>query len=349
MRYASNAVLAKARAMYAGRITSEEYDALVSCKSLSELIGLLQRRKRYAVSLEKAPSSITPAQAEELLRMSVYEQLAILGRYEISERNTFFRFYIVKREIEQLLRCIRLLIGGRSQEYLTELPPFFNSLTELNLFRLAEADSMEDVLQVLDGTPYRRILSPYVPIYKEKGVYLQIEAAFHAYLFAFLFDSAKRDKSDKKQMEEALRLYVDAEYITSMYRLKKMRAGDEKIYSAYLVKNHTAFSKAQIDAMQRARDEKEFMAALAKTAYGEELKALDYGDTEKVIAEYVCEKYRKGLRFYTDPAAVMVCYMFLAENEIMNIIRIIEGIRYQISPNEIKSVLTGVRSESGAA
>ena len=349
MRYASNAVLAKARAMYAGRITPEEYDALVSCKSLPELIGLLQRRKRYAASFEKAPSTITPAQAEELLRLSVYEQLAILGRYEISERNTFFRFYIVKREIEQILRCIRLLIGGRAQEYLTELPPFFNHLTEINLIRLAEANSIEDVLQVLKGTPYQRILSPYAPIYKEKGVYLQIEAAFHEYLFRFLFDSARRDKSDEKQMEEALRLYVDTEYIIALYRLKKMHAGDEKIYSAYLVKNHTAFSKTQVESLQRARDEKEFMAALAKTAYGEALKALDYGDTEKVISEYICEKYRKGLRFYTDPAAVMVCYMFLAENETMNIIRIIEGIRYQISANEIKGVLTGIRAENGAA
>ena len=344
MHYASNAVLAKARAMYAGHITPAEYETLISCHTLSELLSQLQRRRRYAAALSKATAQITPIQAEELLRLSVYEQLATLSRYEISERNEFFRFYIVKREIAQILRCLRLLSSGRAGEYLAELPPFFNHLTELDLIRLAEAKSFSDVLQVLDGTPYRQILRPFEPVFGEKGVYLRIEAAFHEYLHNYLFSCAKHDKANEKQMKEALSLYLDSAYMTAMYRMKKMRVGDENVYRCYLFEKYTAFTRPQLTRLAGAKDEKEFMRALRDTTYGEALKSLDYGESEQVMEEYVCGKFRKGLRFYTDPAAVMLCYMYLCENETRNIIRVIEGIRYGISPDKIRGVLTGLRS-----
>lgn len=344
MRYASNAVLAKARAMYAGHVTPSEYETLISCHTVNELLSQLQRRKRYASSLSRATAQVTPMQAEELLRLSVYEQLATLSRYEISERNEFYRFYIAKREIAQILRYIRLLTSGRAGEYLAELPPFFSHLTEVDLIRLAGAKSFADVLGVLEGTPYQRILKPFEPVFGEKGVYLRIEAAFHEYLYQYLFSCAKHDKANEKQMKEALSLYLDSAYVTAMYRMKKMRVGDEEVYRCYLFDKYTAFTKQQISLLNGAKDEKDFMRALRDTTYGEALKSLDYGESEQVMENYICEKFRKGLRFYTDPAAVMLCYMYLCENETRNIIRVIEGIRYGVSPDKIRGVLTGIRS-----
>ena len=345
MHYASNAVLAKARAMYAGHITGPEYDSLISCKSLPELISTLSRRKRYAAVLEKAPRDIRPEQAEELLRMSVYEQLSTLCRYEISGRKDFYKFYIVKRDIEQILRCVRLLISGRAYEYLTDLPPFFDKLTDLDLFGLAKAADFSDVLRVLEGTEYCRVLEPFLPIWRQEGVYLRMEAAFQEYLYRFLFDCIRRDRSDKKQTGEVLKLYLDSEFIIAMYRLKKLHTGDEKIYEAYLRRDCTALTKSQIAALTGAADEKELMRALSDTVYAQDLKGLDLGDTEKVMADFLCKKMIKGLRYYTDPAAVMICYMYLCENEIRNIVRIIEGIRYGIAPERIREVLTGMETQ----
>ena len=75
MRYASNAVLAKARAMYAGHITPSEYETLISCHTVNELLSQLQRRKRYASSLSRATAQVTPMQAEELLELLKRENL----------------------------------------------------------------------------------------------------------------------------------------------------------------------------------------------------------------------------------------------------------------------------------
>lgn len=345
MHYASNAVLAKARAMYACHITASEYESLVACKSLNELITKLRRFKRYSSVLEKATATVTADQAEELLKMSIFEQLSVLGRYEVSGGNNFYKYYIVKKDIEQILKFIRLLISERANEYLTELPAFFNKLTELNLIGLSKARNMEELLTVLSGTPYRKIIEPFKSIYKENGVYLRIEAAFNAYRYNVLFGMLETEKSDKKQISEVLNLFFDSEFITSFYRLKKMGVSDEKIFDGYFQNRYSYLTGQQTEKLKNASNEREYMSCLSDTIYGEALKGLDYDDTEKVMDEYVCKKFIKGLRFYTDPAAILICYMCLAENEVMNIIRIVEGIRYAVPADEIYRVLTGIEDK----
>lgn len=345
MQYASNAVLAKARAMYAGHITFSEYENLIASRSLGELVGKLKHCKRYAGVLEKATPSLTAIQIEELLKMSIFEQLSILCRYEKSSGKSFYKYYIVKKEIEQILKFLRLLISGRANEYLADLPPFFNKLTELNLIALSEVRSIEELLLVLRDTSYRKILEPFAPVYSQSGVYLRIEAAFNEYRFKYLTELINSDKSDKKQLSEVLRIYLDSEFIKTLYRLKKMGVNDEKIYDGYFSAMYTGFSKQQVQKLTAAADVKEFMRVLYETAYGEPLKGIEYGNTEKIIEEYVCEKYIKGLRFYTDSAAILICYMYLADNEVMNIIRITEGVRYGIDAEKILNALTGVKND----
>ena len=81
---------------------------------------------------------------------------------------------------------------------------------------------------------------------------------------------------------------------------------------------------------------------LGDTVYGEALRGLDHGDTEKVMEDYAHTRLIKGLRYYNDPAAIMICYMLLAEYEVRNIVRIVEGVRYGVEPEEIRRSLTGL-------
>ena len=51
---------------------------------------------------------------------------------------------------------------------------------------------------------------------------------------------------------------------------------------------------------------------------------------------------RRDIRFSTHPSVVLMSYIFLMEIEVGDIITIVEGIRYQLAPDEIKSMLTVV-------
>ena len=66
---ASNAILAKARAMYGRRLTARNYQELLNCRDLPDLISYLKTRTSYSEALQAAnPATTHRAQLETLLR-----------------------------------------------------------------------------------------------------------------------------------------------------------------------------------------------------------------------------------------------------------------------------------------
>ena len=51
---ASNAILAKARAMYGRRLTARNYQELLNCRDLPDLISYLKTRTSYSEALQAA-------------------------------------------------------------------------------------------------------------------------------------------------------------------------------------------------------------------------------------------------------------------------------------------------------
>ena len=63
---------------------------------------------------------------------------------------------------------------------------------------------------------------------------------------------------------------------------------------------------------------------------------------EQVSAKLRYDRAKGLVRFSTFPSVVMMSYVALAENEAENLTHIIEGIRYNIPPEEISRLLIGV-------
>ena len=56
---ASNAILAKARAMYGRRLTARNYQELLNCRDLPDLISYLKTRTSYSEALQAANPATT--------------------------------------------------------------------------------------------------------------------------------------------------------------------------------------------------------------------------------------------------------------------------------------------------
>ena len=48
---------------------------------------------------------------------------------------------------------------------------------------------------------------------------------------------------------------------------------------------------------------------------------------------------RKNMHFSNNPSVVMISYMFVSETELMNVISLIEGVRYKLDSRTIQSLL----------
>ena len=116
--YVSNVILAKARAMYGGRLTPQDLAALLGCRSVGEIAAYLKSNTSYATVLgEVNESSIHRGYLEVLLRRKVRQDYAALCRYDMAGGREMAE-YLLRREVaDQIVRCLRLIGAGRSEEY----------------------------------------------------------------------------------------------------------------------------------------------------------------------------------------------------------------------------------------
>ena len=78
------------------------------------------------------------------------------------------------------------------------------------------------------------------------------------------------------------------------------------------------------------------------TPYASEFYGASFDYIEEGVRKIDYRWHLKKLRFSTNPSVVLFCYIFLAENELTNIIHIIEGVRYGLAPDDIATLLVGV-------
>ena len=94
MSYCANAIMAKSRALYGKRLTAANYNDLVNCKSIGELVSYLKAKTAYAAEFESANADITPFQVEELLKMHILSSFEKISRYEASSGVEFYKYFI---------------------------------------------------------------------------------------------------------------------------------------------------------------------------------------------------------------------------------------------------------------
>ncbi|MGN1479289.1 MAG: V0D/AC39 family V-type ATPase subunit, partial [Acutalibacteraceae bacterium] len=218
MGYSANAIMAKSRALYGKRLTEANYNDLVNCKSIGELVSYLKAKTAYSAEFESANADITPFQVEELLKMHILSSFEKISRYEASAGVEFYKYFIMKNDIQQLLRYLNYLIIGKPGDYLSVLPPFFNKRSELDLYKLAAARTFDGMLDAIKGTPYYKALAPFKQIYSLPESYLKMECALDRELWetekniVSKFSGMSKEKiieiiSYKNDMENLVRIY----------------------------------------------------------------------------------------------------------------------------------------------
>lgn len=344
MGFSSNAIMAKSRALYGKRLKKEDYEALVNCRNVGEIVSYLKSETAYSSTFEKANSNIGTTQIEELLKIHVLKAFEKVSRYEISTGAQFYKNMLMKNDIQQILRFLHFLITDKPEEYLKVLPPFFNERSELDLYKLAGSHSYSEMLSALYGTPYGKVLKPFESTYKDPLTYLQMELALDKKLWETEKSIVEKYKGKSKQkLSQIIAFKNDMENLTRIYRLKRIAGEDKTAIVQFLNLNFTNFTKKDIDSMLEAETAREMLGSASESYYKKYFTKYSFESLEDFTAKILYDKFHKEIRYSTDPVIVMISYFFLAENEVKNIIHIVEGIRYGMSPEAISTVLVGTK------
>ncbi len=338
---ASNAILSKARAMYGRHLTDENYRDLLACQSVSEVASYLKTRTAYKNALAGInENSIHRGQLEAKLKQKLFEDYASLCRYEISVGEHFAQYLIRRSEIEQILHSIMLLEAGKPEEYIFAMPMYLNRHTHIDLNALSQIKSFDDLLDALTHTPYRELLATFQPV---KGIplnYTGIENVLYTYLYSSIFEVINKYTRGEtaRQLRAIFNSYIDLLNYSRIIRLKiSYNAGPDFIRSSLLPFGD--ISPRILNEMIEAPTEEEVTALMSKTSIGKRFLKISHTYIDEIPnhAKYITCRY--NIHFSTHPSVVMMSYTFLTQCELTDIITIVEGVRYKLSPDEIAKLL----------
>lgn len=341
---ASNAVLAKARAMYGRRLTDDDYKDLASCRSMPELAGALKSKPLYAPALTDInPVFARRAGLELDLRKSIFSRYASLCQYDLSAGQSVYRYFILCSDIEEITTLLRYLDSGHPGDYLYVLPDFLEKHTKLDLYRLARVTNLEELLRALKGTPYGEALAPLrgMPggtsiLEKAEPILAQMS---HKALVALAGERSK-NSGTAPGMWEYVALECDVTALSNLARMKRMQVPGNR--ARHLTMNDcSALSNAEWEKLLGACDLAEFQKEFSTTVYGRAMAQVGGSYFKERLNKMQYHWCLKWLRFSTDPTLVMLCYVFLAKNEVYNLNHIIEGVHYGLGADAILPLLIG--------
>ncbi len=339
--YASNAILSKARAMYGKRLTDKDYQSLVTCSSVAEVLSYLKSHTKYSALLNSiSEKDVHRGRLELILKQQLFYDFASLCRYEISAGEHFSQYIIIRTEIEQILHYLMLFNSGKLNEYIYALPMYFDKHTKIDLNALSRTDNYEKFLTVLEGTPYHSILSKYKPDEHNNLDIPTIENSLYTYFYkkVFYIINNYTKGNTKKELNYIFNNYLDLCNFVRILRLKKYyNMTADKIKENLLP--FGTLKDYQIDSMCNAPHSKDVFAIMESTSSGKVISNMEYNFAGEISKRGRYNLGRKNIRFSTSPTIVMMSYIFLEEAELSNVINIIEGVRYQVDEDTIKALL----------
>ncbi|MDR1627829.1 MAG: V-type ATPase subunit [Oscillospiraceae bacterium] len=342
LSYASNAVLSKARAMYGKRLKERDYLNLMSCDNVSEIASYLKHKTLYFDILSAInENDIHRGYLEDIIKRKLFYDFAALGKYDLSSGEHFFSYIITKTEIQEIIHIIMLLAAGKTNEYFYSMPIFLVHHTKIDINAFSSIKSFDDLLEATKKSVYNKMLMPFRPrIINEPVDISQIEAVLYTYLYDLIFhitDKYTKGKT-KAELNNLFNTYVDLSNIVRITRVKKFYHVNDEYIETIIFPFGTLGMKT-LRGYIYSKDHKQMMVDMKNSKVGK--KWLSKGvDTIDKIPKYMrFIRSLHNIRFSVSPQIVLMSYIFLKEIEILNIINIIEGVRYKLPPDEIKAMI----------
>lgn len=336
----SQAISAKARAMYGRCLTRQDFQNLLSCHSVGEVTAYLKTHTHYAgVLADINEATVHRGYLEAVLRRKLFDDYESLMHYDHSMNQRLSDYYIRKSEVEQMVHCLHLMRAGRQQDFLFSVPAFLANITRLDLKRMAAAQDLEELVEAAKQTPYGAILKSFLPCQVQELSITAVENALTAYLFRTWFDDIDSlSPGQRREMRRLFGIQVDTINVSRIRRMKRYFHMPPKQISRNLIPVTGTLSKAVLQQMIDAESDEQVLQLFFSTAgrWVEESQRRYVDDLPMRLPYFVARRY---MHFSSYPLVVFASYIIITEIELDDLINIIEGIRYNLPPTDIQEML----------
>jgi len=340
-----SALAGKTRAMYGKLLTTENYMELMRQKTVGDVAAYLKRNTFYSDALSGVNTAdIHRAQLENILRKSLlgdYRKLFCFTRGDVKE---FLKVAYLKYEVESFKRLFRILEREGDTALVEDSLLFLSKYGTLDIAKLSTAVNSQEFIANLKGTVYYDVLRPFLAENRSHNLF-DIEMSLDMYYINLVYRKRKKllGGLNAHAVGISLGTEIDVSNLMWIYRGRIVYNLDRSVILGYLIPHRYKLPMELIYEMVDAKDSEAFRKIVGGTKYADIFLSDSHRYYELNFSEYMYRMHRSFLRKYAYSISCALSYLHLKEYELSNIISIIEGIRYQLPVDVIRTFITGIR------
>ena len=134
----ANAIAAKVRSLHGEQLDERDYAELLGRRNVPEIAAYLKNETHYKYALRDVrENNVHRGQLEDLLRKDVFREVIKLYRYADRKEAAYYHLYIEENEIKVILETLRMMISGRYDDAIIQLPLFLKEFASFDLMKIA--------------------------------------------------------------------------------------------------------------------------------------------------------------------------------------------------------------------
>ena len=162
MALSSNALCAKAKAMYGYRIGEQGYSDLCRKQTLGEMVTYLKSQTKYCGVLQDVNvRNVHRRQLEAALSKEYFERCARLMKYAPKKHHDFYNQEVIGIEVQLIVDKVVSIKEKDQASFSLEIPDYLASKMSFNIYGLINVDNYKDLILYLRDTRYYKILADF--------------------------------------------------------------------------------------------------------------------------------------------------------------------------------------------
>lgn len=326
-------------------LKDQDYIRMMDANTVDEAIAYIQSHTAYgnAVS-EQGEDRVSIRQLEEILRVETFKKYEKLVHYLTDKYRDFFRVVFMRFEVENLKLIFRAL--NRKEPVEPLIAGFYRSdvFPQLDYGKFTQVRTVEDAVKQLLGTPYYRVLIPYVTERPERILFYLEMNLDRTYFNKMAQAINDLPKGERRLVSELLGKNADILNIQWIYRGRKYYGiSSEELFNYCLASGHY-LNLSGLKQLCYALDADDLVARLRKSSY-----AFLFSEAQNIdrFMELGMERYlfstltalgKKG-RMTILPAVI---YIHRVEYEMRDIFSLLEAKKFGMGADETKQFLVRV-------
>lgn len=337
-----SAVAAKLKAMYSKFLTHDDYEEMLTKKSVNDVCSYLKSTEGYRdVLADVNEQNIHRGTMEIMLDQEIIDEYIRLYNFMDHSHRNLMSFWFVNREVEFLKREIRHIYTHEERSSdetdMGKFNAFFETHTKIDREVMRNAKSLSDCIAACRNTPYAEPLKRAENI---EADFFSMGMMLDSYYYVSMWRSTSKTLKGEqaKLFKKLIGSKLDMLNLMCIYRGKKYFDFKNEIIFTYLLPVRYRLTEEILKRLVNAEHTEKFIETVnSLTPYGALFENCENERFPEENFRYIYNKLAKSIFVnHSETMVAIYAYLELKEAEINNITTITEGIRYNLNSDSIR-------------